>query len=70
MKEAVNNFMLEGAPIVPNCTFIAKFGSRAKKPLTDLELKITLEGSQPQTIHFLLDVECQGEYNVSVTQKN
>ena len=56
--------MSRDPPMVPDCPFKAKFVSRAKKLPTDLDLIITLEGSQPKTIQFSVDVDSQGEYSV------
>ena len=48
-------------PVVPRCLFVAKFVSRAKKSPTDLDLVITLEGSQPKAINFSVDIDSGGE---------
>ena len=60
--------MSRDPPMVPDCLFRSKFISRTKRPPTDLDLIITLEGSRPQIIHFSVDADSQGYNYISFSQ--
>ena len=53
--------MCKVPPLVPHCLFMAKFPSCAKRRSAELELEITLIGSQPSIVKFSVDVDSQGE---------
>ena len=57
--------MSKDPPVVPRCLFMAKLVSHVKKRPAELNLEVTLEGSQPQVINFSVDVDSQGECAVN-----
>ena len=59
-KKRVDTFMSKVPPLVPNCLFMAKFVSHAKRRPAELQLEIKLNGSQPSTVVFSVDVDSQG----------
>ena len=55
-KEYVDTFMSKSPPLIPNHLFMAKFVPNERPP-DELELKITLNGSKPKAVKFLVGVE-------------
>ena len=60
-KKSADTFMALASSMVPKCHFVAKCVSHAERRPTELELKITLNGSRPADVNFIVDTNSQGE---------